>query len=263
MREEPKGHIEERKDRPGSYRVHAYAGRDDRGKKQYLRATVRGSRQDAERALARLLNNGRLGGERGAGRRRDGRRDRRVDRDWSRAVAPPQGPQTREHGGGSQVGPVSNGSPHSSDDGRYTHCEAKDVTGTTYPPSPTLIAHAPQHDSSKRLAGLNNRRCGHPPRGPSLCEPRSLPVCPFTRIDRHLEGSSLSLGLVSLVRAMRFPRCGRRGFGRLGRELSFGMTGGTADTCEGRRGLRDCATDNEDDATARAGTTTAKRSRGE
>ncbi|WP_041458806.1 hypothetical protein [Ammonifex degensii] len=62
-----RGHVRRRgKD---SWQLIVYLGKDENGKKLYRSQTVRGTRQDAERALAELLvraHRGSWGGRRGA-----------------------------------------------------------------------------------------------------------------------------------------------------------------------------------------------------
>ncbi|QGG96680.1 hypothetical protein [Actinomarinicola tropica] len=48
-----RGHIQQRG--PRSWRIKAYLGRDGGGRKRYVERTVRGTRREAEREMARLV----------------------------------------------------------------------------------------------------------------------------------------------------------------------------------------------------------------
>src|SRR4051795_4321279 len=48
-----RGHLQQRS--AGSWRLKVFVGRLDDGRKRYIERTVRGTRRDAERALARLI----------------------------------------------------------------------------------------------------------------------------------------------------------------------------------------------------------------
>ena len=48
-----RGHLQQRS--RGSWRLKVFVGRLDDGRKRYIERTVRGTRRDAERALARLI----------------------------------------------------------------------------------------------------------------------------------------------------------------------------------------------------------------
>jgi integrase len=48
-----RGHVQQRG--PGTWRIKAYIGRDEGGRKRYLHQTVKGTKRDAERELSRLI----------------------------------------------------------------------------------------------------------------------------------------------------------------------------------------------------------------